>query len=144
MENQQNINLVRRLYDEVFSQNKIELCDTICDAKMKLHDAALPQNENGLAKFKEGEENYKRAFPDKKVHIDDIFSQGDKVIVRWTCKGTQTGKLQDIAPSNKKFTITGISIYLIKNNTIVEAWQSWDRLGLLEQIGELQPSHALH
>ncbi len=137
------INLVKKLFTEVFTKGNISVSDELVDTNVKLHDPAT-RNGHGLASFKDTENTYKRAFPTKKLTIEDIFAAGDKVIVRWTCQATQSGPLQDISASNKKINISGISVYRISNNKIVEIWQSWDRLGLLEQIGEIQPALALH
>lgn len=143
-ENQKNVSLARRLYEEVFNKGNLQVCDEIISDRVILNDLAAKRFGSGLKGFKEAEATYKRAFPDKKVEVDDIIGAGDKVIVRWTCSGTQKGNLEDVPASNKKFTISGISIYKFENGKISEAWQMWDRLGLLEQIGEVHPAHALH
>lgn len=145
MANEQNVNIVRKLYEEVYSKGNTEILDQICNKDLTIHDSALPHQQiKGIQNYKKREDEYKKAFPDKKVTIDDIFGTDNKVIVRWTCQGTQKGELQDIAPTNKRFKIMGISIYTVNNGKITEGWQSWDRLGLLEQIGEIQPAGALH
>lgn len=141
---QQYVTFVRRLYDEVYSKGNLQVLDEIMSENVKLHDPAAPQHKDGLRSIKELENSYKKAFPNKKVKLDDIFGLEDKVVVRWTCHGTQKGDLQGIAATNKDFTISGISIYKFSNGKIAEMWQFWDRLGLLEQIGEVERSACLH
>ena len=144
MDNQQNMNTVKKLYEEVYSKGNLAILPECCANNCKLHDAAAPNIKGGLNEIKEREMIYKTAFPNKQVKIEDILTAGDKVIVRWTCKGTHKGDLQGIPATNKNFQIWGISIYKVENGKITEMWQSWDRLGLLEQIGEIQPTAALH
>lgn len=136
--------LVRRLFDEVFNKGNVSVLDEFFSSNVKLHDPAHMHKNTGLSSLKEIETSYIKAFPNKKVKIDDIFLAEDKVVVRWTCTGVQKGPLQDIAASNKPFTMSGISIYTFANGKIAEIYQNWDRLALLEQIGEIQPAMALH
>lgn len=140
---QQNLGLIRRFFDEVCNKGNIAALDELAAGNVHLNDPAAHRKE-GLHAYKELETLYCKAFPNKKVTIDDLISSEDKVIVRWTCKGVHAGDLQDIPATNRSFQISGISIYRITNNKIAEVWQTWDRLGLLEQIGEVQPAHALH
>lgn len=140
----QNINLVRRLFDEVYTKGNFALLDELMAPNIKLYDPARPQHREGLQAFKEVERIYKQAFPTKKLKIDDIFASEDKVVARWTCQGTHKGELEGISPTNRDFKISGITIYRFTNGKIVEIWQTWDRLGLLEQLGEIEPATALH
>lgn len=144
MNTQEMMNCVRRLYDEVYSKGNIKICDELCASNLKFHDPATTNSKSGITSFKETETTYHKAFPGKKAKIDDICVADDKAIVRWSCEGKHEGILQDIPPTHRTFHINGISIYQFKNGKIVEVWQSWDRLSLLEQLGVIQPAHALH
>lgn len=137
-------NCVRQLYKEVYSKGNINICDECCAKDMKMHDAAISTSIRGIDAFKESEAIYHKAFPNKKANIDDIFVADDRVVVRWSFSGKQDGDLQGIAPTHKTVHIKGISIYRFEEEKISEIWQSWDRLGLLEQLGVIQPAHALH
>ncbi len=140
---EQNITMTRRLFDEVYNKYNVSALDELVLPSVKLHDSAHTRNNSGISCLKEIETCYIKAFPNKKLKIDDIFAVEDRVVVRWTCNGVQKGPLHDIAPSNKPFTISGISIYKFANGKIAEIYQNWDRLALLEQIGEVQPAMAL-
>lgn len=143
--NTANITLVKKLFEEVYNKNNFSALDELMENSVKLTDPAAPHVGSGLRAIKELEKKYATAFPNKKVKIDDIFSTEDKVVVRWTCTGVQKGELQDIPPSNQSIKISGISIFKITNGKISEIFQQWDRLALLEQIGEVQTTvAALH
>ena len=75
------------------------------------------------------------AFPDGRLTVNDEVTDGDKVVVRWTFTGTHKTDLMGIAPTGKRVTMTGISITRIDNGKIVEAWEEWDNLGMLQQMG---------
>ncbi len=144
MENQKNIIIIKKLFEEVYTKGDLIKCPDYIAENVIINDVAKKNGLKGLKGFKDMEEKYKTAFPTKKVTIQDIFGVEDKVVVRWNCQGMHQGKLDDISASNEKINITGISIYRFANGKIVEIWQSWDRLGLFEQIGEVQPALALH
>jgi predicted ester cyclase len=40
-----------------------------------------------------------------------------------------------IAPTGNEVAITGITIHRIEDGKIVEEWENWDALGLMQQIG---------
>lgn len=145
---QQNLTLVKKLFDEVYSKGNIAALDQLCSSDVRLMDAASPNFKGGLAAYKERETAYKTAFPARNIKIDEIYSTDDsdsRVVVRWTFKAAHKGNLMDVAPTGKNVTISGISIFHIANGKITEITQSWDRLGLLEQIGEVETSvAALH
>jgi steroid delta-isomerase-like uncharacterized protein len=140
----QFITLVKRLFDEVFSKGNLKVADEIVAENVKVNDPASSHFRGGLSEFKQIEAKYDKAFPHKTCKIDDIFAIDDKVVVRWTAQGTHKGDFQGVSPTNSNFKISGISIYRFSNGKIVEIYQEWDRLGLLEQIGEVQPVAALH
>ena len=146
MNKQQNINLVKKLYDEVYTKGNINLMDQIFTSDVKLHDPASPSFKGGLAALKERETMYKKAFPTKSFKLEDVLATEDnRVIVLWTCQGVQKGDLQDIPATGKNCKVTGSSIYTIKNDKITDINQNWDRLSLLEQLGVIEEQiHALH
>ncbi|MEO7352505.1 MAG: ester cyclase [Marmoricola sp.] len=67
--------------------------------------------------------------------IDEIFSAGDRVVVRWTGTGTHSHELNGIPPTGKSISVDAISIHQVVENKVAESWQVWDTLGLLQQIG---------
>ena len=143
MENQ-NIALTKRLFEEVFNKGNLNALNEILANNVVVYDTALHNGKGGLREFKEAQVNYHHAFPNMKIKIDDIFGTEDKVFVRWTGTGTHKADLQGIAPTNENVKVTGISINQYKNNKITEIHTQWDRLGLLEQIGQIEPAEALH
>jgi len=75
---------------------------------------------------------YLAAFPDLHFTFEDLIAEGDKVVVRWTSRGTQQGELMGIPPTGKQFSATGIEIYRLEGGKIVEHWLESDNLGMLQ------------
>lgn len=76
-----------------------------------------------------------KAFPDYYVTVEDQFSEGDKVVTRWTARGTHKGEFQGIRPTGKRLTVTGITISRYAGGKIVESWAEWDTQDMMQQLG---------
>ncbi len=64
-----------------------------------------------------------------------MVADGDKVVTRWTNRGTHRAEWMGAAPTGRQVTYTGISIDRIVAGRVVETWRNSDQLGLLKQIG---------
>jgi predicted ester cyclase len=73
-------------------------------------------------------------FSDLHVKVEDTIADGDKICVRWSCTGKHTGDGLGVAPTGGAIHITGISILRVAGGMLVEGWQNWDMLGMMEQI----------
>ena len=132
----ENKTLARRVREEIWNLEKLNVADEIFDADCVNHinDPVTPDFGGGPTGTKQLVTLYRSAFPDAHITIDDILAEGDKVIVRWTGRGTHQGQLLDLAPTNKQVTVTGIDVYRISGGKIQETWVNWDALGLLQQL----------
>src|SRR5215831_3265925 len=89
--------LVRRFWEEVFNQKRLERADAYV-AQDYLDHGALPGQGPGLEGAKRQRwALYFAAIPDLHATIDDMVAEGDKVCVRFTVTGTQEGLLMDAA-----------------------------------------------
>jgi predicted ester cyclase len=66
--------------------------------------------------------------------VEDTFGADDKVVVRWSAKMTHTGDHLGIPATNKPVGITGITIARIEKGKIVQGWDNWDQLALMQQL----------
>jgi predicted ester cyclase len=65
-----------------------------------------------------------------------LVDGADSVVTRWTGRGTHTGDLHGgISATGKKAVVQGIWINRLSNGKIVESWNAWDALGMLQQLG---------
>jgi predicted ester cyclase len=90
---EKNEALSLRYHNDIFQKGKLEVADEILSPDFVLHNPVLPEE---LRKGPEGAKKYASAIiavPDRKLVHDDIFAKGDKVLIRWTNSGTNTGPL---------------------------------------------------
>ena len=138
---QENSALIRRWFEEVWNQGRMEAIDEMASPDVIGHGQAQHDTDVGLHEFRNFAVGLRSAFPDMKVVIDQTLEQGDKVVARWTSTMTHTGEFLGFPASGKKATVSGTSIQRISNGKIVEGWDNWDQLGLLVQIGAVPAAH---
>ena len=66
------------------------------------------------------------AVPDRKLEHHDILVEGDKVLIRWTNSGTNTGPLFGNSPTGNTYIVTGFDLFRISDGKIKELWQQYN------------------
>lgn len=77
------------------------------------------------------------ALPDLHHTIEDMIAEGDKVVARFSIRGTHKGEFQGIPATGKKVTLTVTIIFRIAGGKIVEAWEEADMMGFMRQLGAI-------
>ena len=77
------------------------------------------------------------AFSNIKATVEDQIAEGDKVVSRIKGTGKHTGELQGIPASGKEISVTGFSMMRISNDKIVEEWELFDIMTMMQQIGAI-------
>ena len=129
-----NKEAIRNLYEEILNTGKLELLSEIIS-----EDYTGVRGEKGPAGFFQTVGSLRTGFPDIKWTIEDLIAEGDKVIVRWSWKGTNSGSFRGFPVSNKMVNDNAIAIYQFSGNKVTHAWIQSDRLGFLMQIGVVSP-----
>lgn len=132
-----NSQLVRRLFNQA-NEGDVSLYDELCWENVQLLGPGSNQITNGLAALKQMDQGYYRAYPGTKFELEEVIANRNRVMVRWKAKGLYQEGYKGIQPKKREFSISGISIYLIRSGKIQKIETFWDRLGMLEQIGDVQ------
>jgi steroid delta-isomerase-like uncharacterized protein len=133
--------VVERLYREVFNQGKIDVLPELAVEAYLEHDP-LPGQGIGLNGLRDRVEALLRGLQPQ-FTLEDIISENDKVVVRWTNRGTNVGEFLGIPPTGKSFAIAGIDIYRLRDGKMVEHWHVVDLFSQMQQLGLLpMPSGA--
>ena len=83
------------------------------------------------------------ALPDYKHTIEDVISEGDKVVVRCTNRATHTGEFMGIPPTGNKVEYGQIVIIRFADGKIEEVWLQEDNLWMMQQLGmDLVPKES--
>ena len=89
-------------------------------------------------------------FPDWHMEIVELIASGDVVVVRARVSGTHKGvsRMQlngmpvGVAPTGKRFEVTHMHWYGLRDGQVVEHWANRDDLGMLRQLGLLSAAAA--
>ena len=97
----------------------------------------LPDREiQGTEQFKQYVTEYSTAFPDGSVSVEDEIAEGEKVVNRFTLRGTHQGETEEFGPpTGRQVELKGITISRVEGGKIVEEWQAYDNLGVMQQLG---------
>jgi steroid delta-isomerase-like uncharacterized protein len=132
---EKNKAISRRIVEEAFNEGSLEVVDELVGPTYVNHDPSAPEDLIGPEGTKQFIGLYRAAFPDLRITVEEQVAERDFVVTRWTATGTHTGELLGIAPTGKGATVTGLTIDRIADGKLVESWNNWDTLGLLQQLG---------
>jgi steroid delta-isomerase-like uncharacterized protein len=139
-----NISLIKRWFREVWLEGKNETIYELLAPDAVLSGQTGAQEEiHGPKEFAAFADRIRNAFPDTDIVVEDVFGVDDKVAVRWSAKMIHKGDGLGVPATGKEVRITGMSIARIVKGKIVEGWDNWDRLAMLEQIGAYRPPEAV-
>ncbi len=133
---EENKTLVRRWLEEGSNQGNATIIDELMAPDFVDHHLppGVPPNAEG---HKAWLQVARAGFPDIHIAIEDMIAEGDKVVVRTTVTGTQTGAFMGIPPSGKAVRVGAIGITRIADGKFVEYWENFDALGLMRQVGAI-------
>lgn len=126
--------LVRRMYEEG-GKGDLAAIDEVVAPGFVFHNPADPAMGRGPEGIKRMMSRWRAAFPDGEERVEAQVAEGNKVVSRWSFRGTHRGELFGIAPTGKQVTFTGIAIDEVEGGKIVGHWDEADILGLLQQLG---------
>lgn len=134
---EENKRIARRAVEEYNEQN-LAIFDEIFAEDVIDH---TPSGEaKGRERSREGLKTLYAAFPDLEITIDELIAEGDTVALRSTHRGTHEGKFMDIEPTGKQFKIENMVFARFEDGKVVERWIQADILGLMQQLGAVDPT----
>lgn len=125
--------LVRAFY-EPFNTGDVAVYERVLAPDWADHPLA-PGQRPGRAGFAPVIVAFRSAFPDLQVVNEEILVDGDRVAVRSTMRGTQTGPLFGIPATGRPIEAMAIDIHRIEGGQIVETWHVEDWLSVFGQLG---------
>ena len=147
MSTDRNKATARRWFDDIIVAKKLSVADEIFAPNHVINDPHAPPEgwPNGPAGLKAVATVLGGGFPDMQVAIEDQIAEGDRVVTRWSARGTHTQPLMGIPATGKPVRVTGANIARFSDGKIVESWFNFDLLTLLQQIGAVpSPGAAAH
>jgi steroid delta-isomerase-like uncharacterized protein len=130
-----------RIWDEIWNLGALDVVDEVIAEDYVGHIPAMPEIR-GADGFRQLITTYRAAYPDLHLTIEDVIASGDRVVVRWTSRGTNTGDLMGMPATGKSVVVPGISIFRFEDGKVAEEWEGFDTLGMMQQLGMGEPAAA--
>ena len=136
---EENKALIRRWFEEVWNKGRAEAIAEMLAADAVVHglsdDATKPLR--GPAGFLPFHTQFREAFPEIKVIVEDAIAEGDKVVARCSVRGKHTGDSLGFEATQAQVEFTGIAIVRVKDGKLVEAWNNFDFMKMYQQLGAI-------
>jgi len=128
------VTVVRRFLDEVLNGGNLDLIDELWAEDLAWHGGSLG-DIFGLPAFRKFIALAQPRHSPGCLTVEEIVSAGQKVVARFTNRGTQTGPFLGTPPTGRHAEWLGIGIYTVTSGKISQAWFGEDVLGMLMQLG---------
>ena len=102
----------------------------------RAHLSGIPEplNSEAWAGFLMG---FTQAFPDSKIAVETLISDGNMTATLWTITGTHKGDFQGVPATGRAVKFSGIEMNRFVDGRAAEHWGMFDNLALLQQIGAM-------
>lgn len=111
--------LMRRIYEEMWNRGSPGLA------------AELFAEPDGVERFVS---QFLLSFPDLQHTVEGMIAEGDQVAVRFSARGTHSGRWLRFAPMGRVIHYTGVTLARIAGDKIIEHHTWWDKAALIEQL----------
>ena len=123
-----------RRFISILSSRDLSQLDEICDENMVYRvntEAAATDLETHKGLVQKSFDS----FPDVEFFIEEIFAEGDKVLMIYKMVGTHKSEYIGIPASNNKIEHTASAVVTLENGSIIEQHDFYDMLAFLMQLG---------
>ena len=125
----------QRAWIEGLNRGDVSAADRVFAPDCVIHINGSPDPNLPVSGFKEMMRGLLGAFSDLSLTIEDQIVAGDKVATRWTAEGTHSGPLGPVPATGRRVRVSGLILDRVVDGKIVERWEQWDQMAMLQQLG---------
>ena len=129
----------RRLIEEGFNRGDLGVADAVTAAGFTEHQDFGPNHAPGAEGVRAVIASLRGAFSDFHLEIQDLTVAGDTAWARLVATGTHDGPFMGHPPTGRRFRADVFDVVRVVDGRMVAHWGVPDRLGVLRQLGLLQP-----
>lgn len=133
---QDNKEIVRREFEVIWNERNLDEVDQLLAEELKVATERAGSEDELVDRsdLKNLAREWLTAFPDATMEINEMVSEGDRVMVRWTLHGTHDGAFRGIDATGTEVAVGGFGSRRVRDGEIVETKSSADLISLLEQL----------
>jgi steroid delta-isomerase-like uncharacterized protein len=118
-----NADLARQWFEEVWNNRRCDIIDKLLTPESICYSESGPIC--GPEEFRQLQyQPFVTAFPDLRVTVDAVISEGDEVAIRWTATGTHTGDGLGFPATQEAVSFCGITWVVARDGKMCEGWQN--------------------
>jgi steroid delta-isomerase-like uncharacterized protein len=121
-------------YLKMLNEHDPALVDAFVARDYRNHNAFVDDGREANRKFWTG---FFSAFPDLTATMEDLVVAGDRVVGRFTYRGTQRGEFMGLPATGRKIEMRSIDIWRVADDMFVEHWDELNTMEVFQQIGAL-------
>jgi steroid delta-isomerase-like uncharacterized protein len=133
-----NLEVLHLVHSEIWSKGNVDLIDDVYADNFVGHFPA------GTAHGREGVLArviaHRTAFPDWTEDVEDTIADRDRVVMRFTDRGTNLGEFLGNPPTGNRVETSHVSIFRLAGGKIVEQWVYPDMRSMQRQLGQEERS----
>ena len=131
---EENKALARDSWERTVNQRDLDAIEEIYAPDFVWHEP--DQEIRGYEQGRQFASTFFDAFPDINITVEDAIAEGDQVATRYTIRGTHRGETEEFGPpTERQMELEGITIHRIEGGKIVEEWERYDNLSVMQQLG---------
>lgn len=100
-------------------------------------DIATPTGQHGREAVAALYQRFWQGFPDLRITVQETVTQGERVALYWTARGTHSGSLLHIPATGREVEVQGMLFLEVRDGLVVRGTSVWDMAGLLRALGLL-------
>jgi predicted ester cyclase len=139
MEGTHGADLVRRLIEDGIGGGDLSIVDALVAPGCVEHQRGLAQGAAGVRQLTE---TLHRWMSDFELRVVDLVEDGDTVWTRNRARGVNTGPVMGHAPTGRSVEVDVFDVVRIEDGRVVEHWGVADQLGMLLELGVIDPRPA--
>jgi steroid delta-isomerase-like uncharacterized protein len=131
--------VISRFVEELWNERRLDVADAIFAEDCVTHQLrsgvptdAVPRGPQAIKGHVKG---WIAHFPDLRFGIEQMLSEGDRVVTQLLMEGTHQGAWLGIPASGKKIQIRMFTVHRVVKGKIVEDWVLVESLGIFQQLG---------
>ena len=136
--------IVRRFFEELWNERKLEVADEIFAGDCITHQLQsgkdAPAARRNAEAVKEHINEWLTGFPDLRFTVEQMIAEADEVVSQAVMRGTHAGIWHGIPPTGKSVSIRMTVRHRVANKKIVEDWVLVESYGFFEQLGLALPA----
>jgi hypothetical protein len=130
--------LVRRAIDAIWNRGDLDVADELFTADYVDHGGLIVDIVRGPEAVKFNAALFRLAFPDLHVTVDELSTDDETVVVRWTARSRPTEDPESDPVTANQQLLTGTTRSRLADGMITESWTEWDRARVLYALGLAQ------